>query len=127
MDLGLPPDPRLEAITEAGWRAMDRRLEELDQVPARGDDLRLTLLGWLSDLERVVREQGCSGLVNTRLGSADLKRRGAMLAWMEGRWSSRPALLELCWRLEVEPTVTTAALLLFDRGGGTEEQQPYIG
>lgn len=127
MDLGLPADTRLEALTEAGWHAMERRLDDLEREPARGDDLRLALLGWFVDLGRVVREKGCASLIASRLGSADLKRRAAMLAWFEGRWSSRPALLELCWRLEVDPTVTTAALLLFDRGGGTEEQQPYIG
>jgi hypothetical protein len=63
----------------------------------------------------------------TRLAVPDALSRRAMRAWTEGRWSTRPALIELCWRLEQDPVVTTAAVLLFDRGGGTEEQQPFVG
>jgi hypothetical protein len=126
IDLGLPPEPQLEVVIDAGWEAMERRLELLDHAEQRGDDLRQTLLGWCTDLAASARLSHCDAIVARRLSVGDPIRQGSMLAWMEGRWSSRSSLLELCWRLEQDPVVATAALLLFDHGGGTEEQRPYL-
>jgi hypothetical protein len=107
-------DHRLYGVADQAGAAMSKRLGGLSLSRRTKDDLRASLLSWCADLSDILSESSRSGEAGDHLDTDDEGLHGAMLAWLRADWSTRPALEELCWRMQLHPTLVGAALALYD-------------
>ena len=106
---------------------MTKRVAALGLSKRTKDDVRNTLLSWCADVCDAINESTRGHLAIERMAEATPTRNEEMQAWLRSEWSTREALVEMCWRLQFHPTLVSAVTSLYDYAEPpSESRRPSI-
>jgi len=106
-------DAKVQWLCWPAGEMLARHVPPAWEPPFTPSAARTRLLTWLQQLSALITEGSSRGEHSLGcLAEADDDLVEAMQAWLDGAWSSRGALIELLWRLELGERTIGAALWL---------------
>jgi hypothetical protein len=118
-------DPKAQWLCWPAGELLAKHVPPNWQPPFEPRDARRNLLRWCQELSDLIYDASRGTHSLQRLADADDDLVDAMQAWLDGRWSTRDALIEMLWRLELGERTISAALWLHriaDDGTGRRER-----
>jgi hypothetical protein len=105
-------DAKVQWLCWPAGELMSRHVPPVWTPPYAPCAARVRLLTWCQQVSELIHDSTRGAYSLSLLAKADDDLVDAMQAWLDGSWSTRAALIELLWRLELGERTIGAALWL---------------